>query len=77
MGASALYHTVRCVSKWAEDNFLRIDLAGIVTMIIGSYIVAMGQGFTCIRSAFCMYFTKFCPDFLLTLCHTLAYFEFS
>lgn len=55
MGASALYHTVRCVSKWAEDNFLRIDLIGIVIMIIGSYMVAMGQGFTCVRSAFSLY----------------------
>lgn len=55
MGASALYHTVRCVSKWAEDNFLRVDLIGIVIMIIGSYIVAMGQGFTCIKSAFSLY----------------------
>jgi adiponectin receptor len=47
MASSAAYHVFRCVSARAEALFLRVDIAGIVAMIAGSWALAMGQGFHC------------------------------
>lgn len=47
MGSSTLYHTVRCISPWHDSFFLRLDVAGITAMILGSNVVALHQGFHC------------------------------
>jgi len=47
MGSSTIYHTVRCISPWHDSVFLRLDVAGITAMILGSYLVGLHQGFHC------------------------------
>jgi adiponectin receptor len=47
MGASTVYHAFRCVSAAAEASLLLLDIYGILAMILGSWVVGMGQGFEC------------------------------
>lgn len=47
MGASTVYHTLRCVSGDHEDYYLRIDVLGVAAMILGSHHIGLAQGFPC------------------------------
>jgi adiponectin receptor len=47
MATSTLYHALRCVSGEWEASLLRADIVGILAMIGGSWIIAMGQSFHC------------------------------
>ena len=47
MFTSALYHALRCVGPKWEAALLRADIVGILSMIGGSWVLAMGQGFHC------------------------------
>ena len=47
MASSTAYHVFRCISAESEIAMLRIDIAGILAMISGSWVVAMTQSFHC------------------------------
>lgn len=47
MATSALYHALRCVGAGWEVALLKADILGILSMIGGSWVLAMGQGFHC------------------------------
>lgn len=52
---STIYHLLRCVSRDWDDFLLRIDIVGIVVMVMGSFIVSLNTGFRCRPELAAMY----------------------
>lgn len=47
MITSAIYHSFGFLSEEMDNFLLRIDITGIILMILGSYIIGMYHGFRC------------------------------
>lgn len=50
---STIYHLLRCVSPAWDDFLLRIDIVGIVVMVMGSFAVGLHTGFRCRPALLC------------------------
>jgi len=57
MGVSSLYHTVQCHSQQVSKSFKKMDYAGIVTLIVGSFVPFIYYAFYCQRTAQVVYLT--------------------
>jgi adiponectin receptor len=55
MGSSASYHLFRCIGQEVEASLLRADIMGILSMILGSWVLAISQGFNCFPGYGIMY----------------------
>lgn len=45
MVSSSCYHLFMCMSQWAHDTFLKLDMVGIGVMIFGLTLTAVYIGF--------------------------------
>lgn len=50
---STAYHLLRCVSPTWDDFLLRVDIVGIVVMVMGSFAVGLHTGFRCRPAYLC------------------------
>jgi adiponectin receptor len=53
MLSSATYHMLNSVSAAWGDLLLKLDVVGIIAMILGSFTVGLYNGFRCQRTYFC------------------------
>ena len=55
MAASTVYHSFRALSPEIDNALLRLDVAGVAAMIVGSFGVGLYEGFFCDASRFLLH----------------------